>query len=603
MAQRRPRAVGAAGAVTAMVAPPDLDRYASALAPDVAFVDHRTVGFASGRGADSLLRGFRSLLDLADDITTRVEDVLRLEPDAVLLRWTITGTDRASGGAFESEFLLLWVFGPDGRVSHDETFDANRAAEAAARFDALVGAADTISTVDFGATAFANVATESTRRIGELWQARDWPGLLQALPPEFRYIDRRSMAQLELDRVGYVEFIRQLGDMGSVRIEGEVLATRGDRLALGRVRVEVAGGDVGPSEVEFLDVAEANERGETVARIRLDPADRDAAYAELDARFAASEASAHPRAAAWLGTFRHLIAARDWDGLVACCAPAFVAHDHRLVGWGTLGDAAAWVESLRVLAELAPDVGFRTPDHVRISDRGWILAGGGWSGTRDGGAFEIVTIAVCEVDEVGRIRQVDLYELTQLDQALARFAAISTGDSLPERAPGRARSQVAAASPPGSLRSAARSAHGDSATRFANAAARAWDRSIACWRARDWPRYRQLLTVGFRCVDRRRMALLELDGDQFVAFTRELADMPSVRVDSELLATRGDRLALIRVRTEVAGDAIGPSEADSCHVAEIDEHGLITTFVRFDLDDLDAAYAELDARFEAEGAR
>ena len=138
---QRTRAVATARAVAAMVAPPDLDRYAAALAPDVAFVDHRTVGFASGRGADSLLRGFRSLLDLADDITTRVEDVLRLEPDAVLLRWTITGTDRATGGAFESEFLLLWVFGSDGRVVHDETFDAGRTAEAAARFDALVGGA------------------------------------------------------------------------------------------------------------------------------------------------------------------------------------------------------------------------------------------------------------------------------------------------------------------------------------------------------------------------------------------------------------------------------------------------------------------------------
>ena len=563
----RARAGATAHAVAAMVAPPDLDRYASALARDVVFVDHRTVGFASGRGADALLRGFRSLLELADQLTTRVEDVLRLEPDAVLLRWTTAGTDRASGGAFESEFLLLWVFGPDGRVVRDETFDANRVAEAAARFDALVGGTGAESTNEVPTTQFANAATESGLSLSDLWQARDWHGVLQTLPPEFRYVDRRPMAQLELDRHGYVEFIRQLGDMRSVRIEGEMLATRGDRLALGRLQVEVAGGDVGPSEVEFVDVIETNDRGETVARIRFDPADLDAAYVELDARYDTGEAAAHAQVSTWLRAFRGGVAGRDWDALAALAASTFVAHDHRLIGWGTLSGPLAWLQALRSLVELMPDVRYRQ-DHVRISARGY-LGAITWVGTRDGGIVEIPAIAVWELDDLGKQHRLDLYEVHHLDQARARFAAIDGPSAAPPARP------------------------------FANAAGRAWDRSIACWRARDWPRYRQLLTVGFRCVDRRRMALLELDGDQFVEFTRQLADMSSVRVDTEVLATRGDRLALIRVRTEVAGDAIGPSEANSCHVMEIDEQGLITTFVRFDLDDLGAAYAELDARYAA----
>ncbi len=563
----RARAAATARAVAAMVASPDLERYASALAPDVAFVDHRTVGFASGSGADTLLLGFRSLFELADELTTRVEDVLRLEPDAVLLRWTVTGVDRATGGAFESEFLLLWVFGPDGRVGHDETFDAHRAAEAMARFDALVGGTAATSTAELGTTPFENAATENTRRLSASWHARDWPGLLARLPAEFRYVDRRPMAQLELDRHGYVEFIRQLGDMRSVRVEGEMIATRGDRLALGRLQVEVAGGDVGPSEVEFFDVIETNDRGETVARVRFDPADLDAAYAELDARYAAGEAAAHALVSAWLRAFRGSVVGRDWDALAGLAASTFVAHDHRLIGWGTLAGPVAWLQALQSLVELMPDVRYRQ-DHVRISDRGY-LGAITWVGTRDGGLFEIPAIAVWELDDLGKQHRLDLYEVHHLDQARARFAAIG-GPS--------------AATP---------------ATPFANAAARAWDRSIACWQSRDWPRYRQLLTVGFRCVDRRRMALLELDGDQFVEFTRQLADMRSVRVDTEVLATRGDRLALIRVRTEVAGGEVGPSEANSCHVSEIDERGLITTFVRFDLDDLDAAYAELDARFDA----
>jgi len=566
----RAHAAGTARAVAAMVAPPDLERYASALAPDVAFVDHRTVGFASGRGADTLLRGFRSLFELADQLTTRVEDVLRLEPDAVLLRWTITGTDRATGGAFESEFLLLWVFGPDGCVVHDETFDANRAAEAVARFDALVAGADATSTAELETTPFENAAIESTRRIVASWHARDWPGLLALLPAEFRYVDRRPMVQLDLDRHGYVEFIRQLGDMRSVRIEGEMLATRGERLALGRLQVEVAGGDVGPSEVEFLDVIEANDRGETVARVRFDPADLDAAYAELDARFDAGEAAAHPRAAAWLGTLRRLTAARDWDGLVACCAPTFIAHDHRLVGWGTVHEAAAWVETVRVLADLAPDVRLRM-DHTRISARAWMSVGG-WVGTRDGGPFEIALVAVFEVDEVGRQRQIDLYELTQLDQARARFAAIvSTPTVAPE-------------------------------ARFANAATRAWGQAALQYQARAHGSH--LFSERFRYMDRRRIAQLELDRDGFGELSRQFENWRSVELQHERLATRGEHLALIHIHLEVADADVGPSEIVNLNVIETDEHGRFVGWVRFDPEDLDAAYAELDARFEAgEGAR
>ena len=133
----RDRAAATAGAVAAMVAPPDLDRYAAALAPSVEFKDHRTVGFSSGRGATNLLRGFRSLLELAEDVATRVDDVVCIEPGAMLLRWTTSGIDRRSGGSFEAAFHLLWVFGADGLIIHDETLDAEREAEALTRFEAL----------------------------------------------------------------------------------------------------------------------------------------------------------------------------------------------------------------------------------------------------------------------------------------------------------------------------------------------------------------------------------------------------------------------------------------------------------------------------------
>ena len=98
-----------------MLGPRDLDRYATALAPAIEFVDHRTVGLrVRARRRQRCCASIRALLELADDVAIRIDDVLGLRPDALLVRWTNSGTDRASGGAYERHFLQLWVFGADG---------------------------------------------------------------------------------------------------------------------------------------------------------------------------------------------------------------------------------------------------------------------------------------------------------------------------------------------------------------------------------------------------------------------------------------------------------------------------------------------------------
>lgn len=88
-----------------------------------------------------------------------------------------------------------------------------------------------------------------------------------------------------------------------------------------------------------------------------------------------------------------------------------------------------------------------------------------------------------------------------------------------------------------------------------------------------------------------------------MAFTREVADGRAIRGESVALATRGERLALVRSTFVFADADVGPSEITFLLVTEVDEHGRIAAYVRFDDDDLEAAYAELDARFErGEGA-
>src|SRR5262249_43263119 len=86
---------------------------------------------------EKVLKTLRSLLEVAADPTTRVDDVLALRPDRSLLRCTNSGTERVGGGAYERHFLILWEFGADGLVTRYELFDSDREEEALARFEGL----------------------------------------------------------------------------------------------------------------------------------------------------------------------------------------------------------------------------------------------------------------------------------------------------------------------------------------------------------------------------------------------------------------------------------------------------------------------------------
>src|SRR5262249_38061670 len=113
------RSVAAMGTV-------DPDRLASACAPDVEAVDHRMLGTWSARGAEGVRQHSRCLIEVADEVVLREDDILGLRPDAFLVRRSHLGIDRASGGPYERLFLQLWVFGTDGLATRIEYFDPDR---------------------------------------------------------------------------------------------------------------------------------------------------------------------------------------------------------------------------------------------------------------------------------------------------------------------------------------------------------------------------------------------------------------------------------------------------------------------------------------------
>ena len=96
--------------------------------------------------------------------TFRDDDVLALEPAAILLRETFFGTNRLSGGYFENVILGLYVFAADGRCARSEIFEPDHEAEALARFDVVVAAADDVASPVRAEPPFANLATSRSGR-------------------------------------------------------------------------------------------------------------------------------------------------------------------------------------------------------------------------------------------------------------------------------------------------------------------------------------------------------------------------------------------------------------------------------------------------------
>ena len=357
-----------------------------------------------------------------------------------------------------------------------------------------------------------------------------------------------------------------------VALESELLATRGERLALQRARVyEFAGADVGPSEIAFLILTRGRTtRGRIVAYRALGPrGPRRRLRRARRALRGRRGRGARRASAAWRALPRRL-RRRDWDAVLALCAPTLVEHDHRrLAVLGTTLARPGGVGRRRcsALVELAPDTRYRV-DHVRIGRRAAALVEHLARHARRRRLRDPAHLPSSSSTTQGRRRA-----RRHLRPRPARPGARAL------RRAGGAGAVRRAASPTPRRATAAPVIAAIDRARLAAASRSSSRTTSACPTAGAW------------CSSSSTAS----------STSRSPARSPNWRHGSRRVrAARDARRAAgaRRVASTSSADAdVGPSEIAFLILIEVDERGRIVAYVRWDLDDLDAAYAELDARW------
>ena len=137
------------------------------------------------------------------------------------------------------------------------------------------------------------------------------------------------------------------------------------------------------------------------------------------------------------------------------------------------------------------------------------------------------------------------------------------------------------------------------APQLENAASRVYERLHEHFAARDWDALTETLAEDHYGDDRRRVvnAGIQRGRDAEIANLRATADIGVTVLTITPIAIRGDRLALCRTR----GATSGPTRSSRSCSASSRSTPTIGSRARvmFDLDDIDAAFEELDARYLA----
>jgi class 3 adenylate cyclase/ketosteroid isomerase-like protein/tetratricopeptide (TPR) repeat protein len=530
--------------MAAAISAHDWPLYRTLLNDDFRFVDHRSVSLGEITDPDAMIAAHRTLIEVVPDGFLAIAQYIAMDVDRVLARVLIAGHS-VDGGAVDLS-LLATVRLRDGLISRLDFFPLEAIDEARTRFDELDEAV---------ASDEEDPHVRRSRVHGEHIVRRDWASYRASYVPDCHWEDRRKgMGSVIVGIDSRVENAKVLADLGLTKIRAELIATRGPGLAL-KEEAYFAGG-VADEGAVILVVEKLDDQGRLIYDVGFDLEAIDEAFAELDRRFAAEGPSSWRVVVAAIDALN----ARDWDACTACFADDAVYDDHRPASLGRTIGGRAFVALLKSLVEVVPDLSSRIVSVDDYRDDAFLMQIRP-TGTNDtGGEIEIASWAVVQVID-GRITRMEEFPLDAREEARARF------DEL--------------ASPSTGLQ--------NSCTRFLG-------RFFAERNAGDAEAGIDMLADDVWWEDRRSGMGWSLEGREAVG--ESLRFVEGRGWNFEVLATRGERLGLFK--TWIATDGY---EVETLAVLEIDAEDREKATVVFDVGDLDAAYAELDARFvRGEGA-
>ncbi|WP_253900645.1 BTAD domain-containing putative transcriptional regulator [Mycobacterium asiaticum] len=511
-------------------------------APDVVNVDHRrTAAVASG----DLVAYIRAGWDLEHELRPHVQVVHRLNSIGAVVTYLAYG---GSQEGFDAEWRGVAVSTVDGDgVNRCEMYEDADLDAALARFEELQRPLRRLH----------NTASESCARFGAAFAARDWDAITDTLADNAVTDDRRRVvsAGIRHGRDAVIADLQAMAGLGGTNIASIVLAVRGERLVLNRTRFSGRDLQTDRYDAEALVLVEIDCDGRMVAHIAFDVGEMDAAFAELDARYLAGDAAAHPQA--WACVAGALACVNRH--MVAETTPDFVNIDHRRGAAFPPGEVGAYI---RASWELMPNRKIYAERVHRLSDLGAVFSWIGCGTSEEGfdAEWRGVDIITVEGDLISRF---EMFDEADLDTALERFDQLHPQQPQP-RDPA---SQLIA-------------------------------RFVTNFAARDWDAMTELFAPDYYNDDRRRVVNAGVRQGRDAAIedlrvSTELGLTTSISVD--LVAARGKHLLLTNFH--ISGQDPEAVQYDVLQVVEYDDAGAVAAAVMFDIDDIDAAFAELDARY------
>jgi DNA-binding SARP family transcriptional activator len=509
-------------------------------AVDYITVDHRPLPIIEAYSQAAL-----RVWDVTPDFGIHSEAVHRLSGFGAVATYQANG---ASPEGFDGEWRIILLLTVEGdRIDRCEVFDESDLDTALARFEEL----------QLQAPRLENAASQAMKRFWTYFEARDWDAMAEIWADDICTDDRRRVVNAGVlrGRAANMTNMQAVAEVGFEGLTSTVIATRGQRLALIRVHSLLRGSSPGEVAAEMPSIVEIDTDNRLAAAVIFDSDDVDAAFEELDARYLAGEAAVHAHAwsviARTTAAFnRHELPAADW-----------VIIDHRPLAPIDASDLPA---AIRAIWDLTPDLSTRIEAVHRLSSFGAVVTNTAYGTSPEGFAAEwrVVDLVTVEGDRISRD---EFFDEADLDAALARFDELRPQPLLE------------------------------------NAAGRILEQYFACFSARYWAAMTELLADDVVVDDRRRVvnAGIRRGREVHVADTRAAAEVGAETISASFIATRGERLALAHVRTFNRGLPSGEVGAEMVGIAEIDADERIAAFVVFDVDDTDAAFEELEARYVA----